>query len=153
MNLTRFCKDGDSIPASLSEWVKDPTALSFGVVHRCSSHPALVWMWCRPGSVAPICPLVWELPYAAGSALKKEKLAHSFCVCYVLFIILLCLLFVIYYVIVLFIIFYSFFHLCTVDIRYDIHFKYTTQSFSVFINNTACKVIIKYWLYSHCCTL
>lgn len=90
VNLTRFCKDGDSIPASLSEWVKDPTALSFGVVHRCSSHPALVWMWCRPGSVAPICPLVWELPYAAGSALKKEKLAHSF----------LCLLCFIYYFIV-----------------------------------------------------
>lgn len=96
MNLTRFCKDGDSIPASLSEWVKDPTALSFGVVHRCSSHPALVWMWCRPGSVAPICPLVWELPYAAGSALKKEKLAHSFVfvMFYLLFYCVYCLLFI-----------------------------------------------------------
>ena len=30
-------------------------------------------LWCRPAAVAPIRPLAWELPYAAGRALKKKK--------------------------------------------------------------------------------
>ena len=33
---------------------------------------ALLWLWCRPGAAAPIPPLAWELPYAAGTALKKK---------------------------------------------------------------------------------
>ena len=28
---------------------------------------------CRPASVAPVCPLAWELPYATGEALKRPK--------------------------------------------------------------------------------
>ena len=35
--------------------------------------PALLWLWCRPVATAPIGPLVWELPYAVGAALKKTK--------------------------------------------------------------------------------
>ena len=42
----------------LAQWVKDP---------------ALLWLWLRPAAVAPIQPLAWELPYAAGMALKKKK--------------------------------------------------------------------------------
>ena len=30
-------------------------------------------LWCRPAAVAPTVPLVWELPYAMGAALKKIK--------------------------------------------------------------------------------
>ena len=30
-------------------------------------------IWCRPAAVAPIRPLAWEPPYAAGVALKKQK--------------------------------------------------------------------------------
>ena len=34
---------------------------------------ALLWLWCRPVTTAPIKSLGWELPYAAGEALKKTK--------------------------------------------------------------------------------
>ena len=33
----------------------------------------MLWLWCRPAAAAPIGPLVWELPYATGAALKKKK--------------------------------------------------------------------------------
>ena len=48
-------------------------AVSCGVVHRCSSDPALLWLWCRPAAAAPIQPLSWELPYAAHVALRKRE--------------------------------------------------------------------------------
>ena len=35
--------------------------------------PALLWLWCRPAATAPIRPLVWEPPYAAGAALEMAK--------------------------------------------------------------------------------
>ena len=49
--------------------------MSCGVGHRCGLDPALVllWLWCRPAAVAPIRPLAWEPPYAAGVALKRQK--------------------------------------------------------------------------------
>ena len=47
--------------------------MSWGVGHRCSSDPELLWLWCRPGATAPIWPLAWELPYAAGADLKRPK--------------------------------------------------------------------------------
>ena len=34
---------------------------------------ALLWLWPRPAAVAPIRPLAWELPRAAGAAPKKQK--------------------------------------------------------------------------------
>ena len=40
------------------KWVKDPT---------------LLWLWCRPAATAPIQPLAWELPYAVGAVLKRQK--------------------------------------------------------------------------------
>ena len=30
-------------------------------------------LWCGPPAVAPIQPLAWELPYAAGAAIKRRK--------------------------------------------------------------------------------
>ena len=33
----------------------------------------LLWLWHRPAAAAPIQPLAWELPYAVGTALKRQK--------------------------------------------------------------------------------
>jgi len=47
--------------------------VSCGVGRRHSSDPELLWLWRRPAATAPIGPLAWELPYAAGAALEKKK--------------------------------------------------------------------------------
>ena len=47
--------------------------MSCGVGHRPGSDPQLLWLWCRPVATAPIGPLAWEPPYAAGVALKDKK--------------------------------------------------------------------------------
>ena len=59
--------------ASLSGLNPSAIALSCGVGHRHSSHPALLRLWCRLAAVAPIQPLAWEPPYAAGAALKSKN--------------------------------------------------------------------------------
>ena len=33
----------------------------------------LLRLWCRPVATAPIGPLAWEPPYAAGAALEKAR--------------------------------------------------------------------------------
>ena len=33
----------------------------------------LAWLWCRQATTAPLGPLAWELPYAAGVALKRKQ--------------------------------------------------------------------------------
>ena len=48
--------------------------MSCGVGCRCSSDPALLWLWHRPATVAPIQPLAWEPPYAVGVALEEAKI-------------------------------------------------------------------------------
>ena len=59
--------------ASLSR-LKDPgVAVSCGICHRCSSDPALLWLWCMLATVVLIPPLARELPYATSVALKKQK--------------------------------------------------------------------------------
>ena len=48
--------------------------MSCGVGCRHSSHPALLWLWCRLAAIALIQPIAWESPYAMGAApQKKEK--------------------------------------------------------------------------------
>ena len=48
--------------------------VSFGIGGRCGSDPALQWLWHRPAAAAPIPALAQELPYAANTAVKKEKI-------------------------------------------------------------------------------
>ena len=43
-----------------------------GVGLRRSSDPALLWLWHRLMATAPVRPLAWEPPYAAGVALEKD---------------------------------------------------------------------------------
>ena len=50
--------------------------MSCGVVRRHSSDLALLWLWRRPAVVALIRPLAWELPCAAGTALKRHTHTH-----------------------------------------------------------------------------
>ena len=47
--------------------------MSYGVGCRRGSDPALLWLWHRPAAAAPIRPLAWGPPYAAGVDLKKQK--------------------------------------------------------------------------------
>ena len=42
--------------------------MSCGVGCRHGLDPALLWLWRRPVATAPIQPLAWEPPYAAGAA-------------------------------------------------------------------------------------
>ena len=44
-----------------------------GVGHRHGSDLVWLWQWLWPEAVAPIRPLVWKPPNAAGAALKKQK--------------------------------------------------------------------------------
>uniref|UniRef100_A0A8D0QES3 Ryanodine receptor 1 n=1 Tax=Sus scrofa TaxID=9823 RepID=A0A8D0QES3_PIG len=44
-----------------------------GVGRRRGSGPELLWLWRRLAATAPIRPLAWEPPYAAGVALEKAK--------------------------------------------------------------------------------
>ena len=47
--------------------------MTYGVGCKCSSDPALLWLWCRLVAAAPTGPLAWEPPCAKGAALEMEK--------------------------------------------------------------------------------
>ena len=47
--------------------------MSRGVGCRCGWDPELLWLWHRWAATAPVEPLAWEPPYAAGAALEKAK--------------------------------------------------------------------------------
>ena len=73
MNPTSIHEDMDSIPGR-AQWAKGSgIAMSSGIGHRCSSDLVLMWLWHRLSAAALIQPLAWELPYAAGAALKKQN--------------------------------------------------------------------------------
>ena len=36
----------------------------------------LLWLWHRLAATVPIQPLAWELPWVAGVALKRKKIAY-----------------------------------------------------------------------------
>ena len=62
-----------SIPG-LAQWVnRSGTAVSCGEGRRPGSGPALLWLWRRLAATAPISPLAWEPPYAAGAAQEMAK--------------------------------------------------------------------------------
>ena len=44
--------------------------MSFGVGLKCSSD---LRVWHRLAAAAPIQPLTWQLPYAAGATLRRKK--------------------------------------------------------------------------------
>ena len=47
--------------------------MSCGVGHRLGLDPALLWLWRRLVATAPIRPLAWDPPYAAGAAQEMGK--------------------------------------------------------------------------------
>ena len=47
--------------------------MSCGVGHRRGSDLALLWLWPRLAATAPIRPLAWEPPCAAGAAQEMAK--------------------------------------------------------------------------------
>ena len=59
------------VPSSVGEG--SGVAVSCGVGRRHSSDLAWLWLWCRLGAVAPIRPVVWELPCAVGAGMKSKK--------------------------------------------------------------------------------
>ena len=65
-NTTSIHEDASVIPglARLRRW-------RWGGL-RCRSQ-----VWCKTAVTAPIRPLAWELPYAAGAALKKKHIFWS----------------------------------------------------------------------------
>ena len=55
-------------------WCSIPgLAVSCGVGCRCGSDSVLLWLWRKPVARAPIGPLAWEPPYAAGVAQEMAK--------------------------------------------------------------------------------
>ena len=47
--------------------------MSYGTGRRHGSDLELLLLWRRPAATTPFRPLAWELPYAAGVALKRAK--------------------------------------------------------------------------------
>ena len=53
--------------------------MSCGVGRRHGLDSALLWLWRRPVATAPIRPLAWEPPYAAGAAQEIAKRQKKKC--------------------------------------------------------------------------
>ena len=68
MNLTSIQEDAGLIPGGLRI---SPTICGIGV--KCSSDPALLWLWCRPAAAAPIQSLAQEISICHRCSTKKQN--------------------------------------------------------------------------------
>ena len=68
MNLSGNHEGAGSIPG-----LGQRVAVSCGVGCRRGSDPSLLWLWCKPAAAAPVIPLAWKPPCAAGVALEKAE--------------------------------------------------------------------------------
>ena len=71
-NPTRNHELAGLIPG-LTQWIKDPVAVSWDVGRRRSSDLALLWLWRRPTATSLIRPLTWEPPTCRRCGSKKTK--------------------------------------------------------------------------------
>ena len=62
-----------SLPLLSGQGQGSGVAVSCGVGCRRGSDPVLLWLWRRLAATAPIRPLAWEPPYAAGAAQEMAK--------------------------------------------------------------------------------
>ena len=71
-NPTRKHEVVGSIPG-LAQWLRIQHCRELWCRSKRWLDPVLLWLWRRPVATAPIRPLAWKPPYAAGVALKRQK--------------------------------------------------------------------------------
>ena len=72
-NPTSIHENAGSIPGLTQSVKGSDIDVNCGVGRRHISDLSLLWLWHRLAAAAPIGPLAWELPYAAGAALKRKQ--------------------------------------------------------------------------------
>ena len=55
--------------------------MSCGAGRRCGLDPESLWLWHRQAAAGLVQSLAWELPYAAGVTIKKERKEENTCMC------------------------------------------------------------------------